>query len=97
VYAWGIEKDDRELRVLSNTGSYNGAFQMLKMGVGRLLASAMCRKNVVQPRQASPEADARGLVPAVFGLSPPLPDRRQPAPAFALLAEARRYRGARLA
>jgi hypothetical protein len=71
---------------MSNTGLYNGAFQMLKMGVGRLLALPMCRKNVAQPRQASPEADARGLVPAPYSgyhlHHPTAANPRQPSPCW---------------
>ena len=48
----------------------------------------------VQAHIADGPADprARGLVPAVSGLSPLLPSRRQTTPAFALLVDALRYR-----
>ena len=83
LYAWEFEKGGRELKVrVEGQLVFNGTAQMLNAALAGF-GLAYVPEDMAQPHLAKgpSQAGARGLVPALFGLSPLL---SEPAPALAL-------------
>ena len=95
LYAWEFEKRGRELKVrVEGQLVFNNIALRLNAALAGL-GLAYLPEDQVQPHLADGRLDpgARRLVPAVFRLSPLLPEPPPAAPAFALLVDALRYRG----
>ena len=89
LYAWEFEKNGRELRVrVEGQLVFNGATHMLNAALAGLgLAYVPESMTQAARRQGPPQARARGLVRALFGLPPLLPE---PPPIHARLCPAGR-------
>jgi DNA-binding transcriptional LysR family regulator len=97
LYAWEFEKDGRELRVhVQGQLVFNGTFEMLKAAVAGF-GLAYVPEDVAQPHLAAGRLKRvlDDWCPPYAGYHLYYPSRRQPTPAFTLLVEALRYRGAR--
>jgi DNA-binding transcriptional LysR family regulator len=96
LYAWEFEKDKRELRVhVEGQLIFNGTFQMLDAALAGF-GLAYLPEDLVRPHLAKGR-----LVRVLADWCPPFsgyhlyyPSRRQASPAFALLVDALRHRGA---
>jgi DNA-binding transcriptional LysR family regulator len=96
LYAWEFEKDKRELRVhVEGQLVFSGTVQMLNAALAGF-GLAYLPEDLVQPHIAKGR-----LVRVLADWCPPFsgyhlyyPSRRQSSPAFALLVDALRYRGA---
>jgi DNA-binding transcriptional LysR family regulator len=99
LYAWEFEKDGRELNVhVEGQLVFNGTFQMLNAALAGF-GLAYVPEELAQPHLAKGRLK-RALedwCPPYSGYHLFYPSRRQPTPAFALLVEALRYRGTKLA
>jgi DNA-binding transcriptional LysR family regulator len=94
LYAWEFEKDGRELRVhVEGQLVFNGTFQMLNAALAGY-GLAYVPEDVAQPHLAKGRLKRvlEDWCPPYSGYHLYYPSRRQPAPAFALLVEALRYR-----
>jgi DNA-binding transcriptional LysR family regulator len=95
LYAWEFEKEGRELKVrVDGPLIFNDVSMILKAGLAGVALA------YVPEDQAAPYIAEGRLVEVLADWSPPFsgyhlyyPSRRQPAPAFALLINALRYRG----
>jgi DNA-binding transcriptional LysR family regulator len=95
LYAWEFEKEGRELKVrVDGPLIFNDVSMILKAGLAGVALA------YVPEDQAAPYIAEGRLVEVLADWSPPFsgyhlyyPSRRQPAPAFALLVNALRYRG----
>lgn len=97
LYAWEFEKDGRELKVrVEGQLVFNGTAQMLNAALAGF-GLAYVPADLAQPHLAKGRL-TRALedwCPPFSGYHLYYPSRRQSSPAFALLVEALRYRGAR--
>jgi DNA-binding transcriptional LysR family regulator len=96
LYAWEFDKDGRELKVhVDGQLVFNGVTQMLNAALAgyglAYLPEDMVRPHVIKGRLRSALDD---WCNPYTGFHLYYPSRRQPTPAFALLVEALRYRGA---
>jgi DNA-binding transcriptional LysR family regulator len=96
VYAWEFEKGSRELNV-----KVEGQLTVNDIAVIRQAALNSVGIGFMPEDMAQPHVDAGRLVRVLADWTPPFPgyylyypSRRQQSPAFALLVEALRYRGA---
>src|SRR5229473_6254289 len=99
LYAWEFEKGGAELRVhVEGQLVFNGTFQMLNAALAGF-GLAYVPEDVAQPHLAKGRLKRvlEDWCPPYSGYHLYYPSRRQPAPAFALLVEALRYRGPRSA
>ena len=95
LYVWEFEKDGRELHV-----RVDGQFVLNEAPLMVQAACAGCGLAYVLEEEVGPDlADGR-LVRVLDDWTPPFtgyhlyyPSRRQPSPAFSIVAEALRYRG----
>src|SRR3954452_16915174 len=98
LYAWEFEKDGRELRVhVEGQLVFNGTFEMLNAAIAGF-GLAYVPEDVAQPYLAKDRLQRvlEDWCPPYAGYPLYYPSWRQPMPAFTLLVEALRYRGARL-
>ena len=74
VYAWEFERGGRELKVrVDGQLTFNGTGQTVERSARRVRPRLRARRHgAAAYRQGPAQARARGLVPAVFGLSPVL-------------------------
>jgi DNA-binding transcriptional LysR family regulator len=94
LYAWEFEKDDRELKVrVEGQLVFNGTAQMLNAALAGFglayVPEDLVQKHLAKGRLIRVLAD---WCPPFPGYHLYYPSRRQPTPAFALLANALRYR-----
>jgi DNA-binding transcriptional LysR family regulator len=97
LYAWEFEKAKRELKVhVEGQLVLNGAFQMLNAALAGF-GLAYVPEDLVQPHLAKGRLNRvlEDWCPPFSGYHLYYPSRRQSSPAFALLVDALRYRGAR--
>jgi len=95
LYAWEFEKGARELRVrVEGQLVFNGTQQTLKAALAGF-GLAYVPEDLAQPHIAKGRLKRvlEDWCPPYSGYHLYYPSRRQPTPAFALLAEALRYRG----
>ncbi len=97
LYAWEFKKAKRELKVhVEGQLVLNGAFQMLNAALAGF-GLAYVPEDLVQPHLAKGRLNRvlEDWCPPFSGYHLYYPSRRQSSPAFALLVDALRYRGAR--
>ena len=97
LYAWEFEKAKHELKVhVEGQLVLNGAFQMLNAALAGF-GLAYVPEDLVQPHLAKGRLNRvlEDWCPPFSGYHLYYPSRRQSSPAFALLVDALRYRGAR--
>jgi DNA-binding transcriptional LysR family regulator len=91
VYAWEFEKGDREIRVrVEGQTVFNNTSLILKAALAGLGLAYLPEVHVEEGQLVRVLSD---WCPPFAGYHLYYPSRRQPAPAFALLVEALRYRG----
>jgi DNA-binding transcriptional LysR family regulator len=96
LYAWEFEKADRELKVrVEGQLVFNGTAQMLNAALAGF-GLAYVPEDLALPHLAKGRLERvlEDWCPPFSGYHLYYPSRRQPTPAFALLVEALRYRGA---
>jgi DNA-binding transcriptional LysR family regulator len=97
LYAWEFEKGKRELKVhVEGQLVFNSTFQMLNAALAGF-GLAYVPEDLVQPHLAKGRLNRvlEDWCPPFSGYHLYYPSRRQSSPAFALLVDALRYRGAR--
>jgi DNA-binding transcriptional LysR family regulator len=96
LYAWEFEKGKRKLKVhVEGQLVFNGTFQMLNAALAGF-GLAYVPEDLVQPHLAKGRLTRvlEDWCPPFAGYHLYYPSRRQPSPAFALLVDGLRYRGA---
>jgi len=99
LYAWEFGKGERELKVhVEGQLVFNGTFQMLNAALAGF-GLAYVPEDLAQPHLAAGRLNRvlEDWCPSFSGYHPYYPSRRQSSPAFALLVDALRYRGAQRA